>query len=279
MPTRKKISSKRASVKPTKPSKQEFLRGALIGVEGQFLESLRHTRARSTHSGAMGSAVENLWIEWLERSLPTRYRVARAFAIDHRGGVSEQLDCIIYDAHFTPRLFGDGDNLYIPAEAVYATFEVKQTVNAEHLEYARKKAASIRRLKRTSAPIPYNAGGTAPNKINVNQPKTPAPLICGLLAMGVEWKTGFGEAFLRNLKNEGKHERLDLILTAEGGFCDRLDMKSRRPKIVTGDGAMIRGLFRLLTALRDKATVSAVEWEKYERCLESSEEKARAKAK
>lgn len=39
--------------------------------------------------------------------------------------------------------------MYIPAESVYAVFEVKQDVEG-HIEYAAKKVESVRKLKRTS---------------------------------------------------------------------------------------------------------------------------------
>jgi hypothetical protein len=47
--------------------------------------------------------------------------------------------------------------------------------------------------------------------------------------------------------------------------------QSRDPEIINGDGALIRGLLRLLTALRAKATVPAVEWEKYEAVFDQTD--------
>ena len=42
----------------------------------------------------------------------------------------------------------------IPAESVYAVFEAKQTADASMVAYAQKKVESVRRLRRTSLPIP-----------------------------------------------------------------------------------------------------------------------------
>jgi hypothetical protein len=42
----------------------------------------------------------------------------------------------------------------VPAEGVYAAFEAKQTINANLVGYAQSKVASVRRLHRTSLPIP-----------------------------------------------------------------------------------------------------------------------------
>ena len=135
-----------------------FLRERLIEVEERFRLDLRQKRSSVTHDGTQGDAVEDDWIALLRQYLPTRYRVAKAFAVDHLGHTTDQLDCLIYDAHFTPALFGRDKHLYVPAEAVYATFEVKPTVNATHLEAAARKAESVRRLERTSAPIPWAQG-------------------------------------------------------------------------------------------------------------------------
>lgn len=226
----------------------EFLRGALLEVEAAFREKLRHTTRMITHSATLGDAVERAWIELLRTYLPARYSVAKAFAIDCDGRATEQLDCLVYDAHYTPALFGRDHHLYVPAEAVYATFEVKQTVNRANVFAAAAKAESVRRLRRTSAPVPWLSG--------VGPAKTPFPILGGLLAMDGKLRSGVIGA-----------KELDIVLTAESGFYDRFNADGSATA-ASGDGSMIRGLFRLLAALRERATVSAVEWDKYEIVLE-----------
>ncbi len=161
---------------------QEYLRDRLVDVEQHFYEDLKRNQRAVTHDGALGDATEDHWIKLFRKYLPGRYSVAKAFAIDHKGKTTDQLDCLIYDAHYTPELFGKDNYLYIPAEAVYATFEIKQDVNATHLEYAATKADSLRSLERTSAPIHW-MGPKAPTK-------KPFRIIAGLLAMEAEWKDG-----------------------------------------------------------------------------------------
>ena len=163
----------------------------------------------------MGDATEDAWIELLERYLPKRYRAAKAFAVDHLGHTTDQLDCLIYDAHFTPALFGKDKHLYVPAEAVYATFEIKQTISADDLEYAASKVASLRVLARTSAAL-ESVHGTTP-------PKLLFPIMGGLLGMNASWVDGLGEAFLARFNSLTGEKQLDLVLTAESGFCDRLE--------------------------------------------------------
>lgn len=87
-----------------------------------------------------------------------RYKVDKGIVIDSTGKQSEQIDLIIYDAQYSYLVFRQNDTLLIPAESVYAVFEVKQNLNKERIEYAGAKAKSVRELLRTSAPIKH-AGG------------------------------------------------------------------------------------------------------------------------
>lgn len=236
------------------------LKGALLSVESKFLADLKHQEVISTHNGTQGDATEDVWIGLLKEYLPARYKVAKAFAMDHKGNVTKQLDCLIYDAHFTPKLFGANNNLYVPAEAVYATFEIKPTVDATYLRAAAEKVESLRKLTRTSVALMGPEG-------KLNAPKQTLPIIGGLLAMNASWVDGLGSASLpENLALYKNNQQLDLVLTAEAGFCDALTDVTN-PEIVTGDGALMRGLFRLIKALRDKNTVPAVDWDKYEEVL------------
>lgn len=243
---------------------KSYLRDTFIDIEKAFIEELKRAQKQVTHPGALGDAWEDAWIELLRKYLPTRYKVAKAFAVDHLGKTTEQLDCLIYDAHFTPALFGKDKHQYIPAEAVYATFEAKAEVTKEDLEYAGKKVMSLRALQRTSAPLTSHLG--------TNQAKPLLPIIGGLLTLKASWADGLGETFLKNFTNLSGDEKLDIVLTAENGICDHLQ-QDRDPEVITGEGALIRGLLRLLKALRDKATVPAVEWEKYEAVFEKAEDK------
>jgi len=51
------------------------------------------------------------------------------FVVDHSGKISEQIDIIIYDRHFTPFIFKGERVVYIPVEGVYAIFEVRPQFN------------------------------------------------------------------------------------------------------------------------------------------------------
>ena len=233
---------------------KEFLKKRFIEVEELFIANLK-THKSITHDTAMGDATEDSWIELLRKYLPSRYQVQKAFAIDHNGKTTEQIDCLIYDAHFTPALFGKDNHLYVPVEAVYAAFEVKQDISAGDLTYAASKIASLRALDRTSAPLGNPRG--------ILEAKPLLPIIGGLVGMNATWTDGLGETFLSNFNALTAEKRLDIILTSECGVCDRFN-EEEEPEVFRGQGALIRGLFRFLRALRAKQTVPAIEWQKYE---------------
>ena len=106
-----------------------------------------------THDGKRGEVTETDWLNVIRGYLPNRYAVDSGIIIDSEGKTSDQIDIVIYDPHFTPVLLTRESNRYIPAEAVYAVFEAKPNIDKERMEYAGKKAASVRKLKRTSATI------------------------------------------------------------------------------------------------------------------------------
>lgn len=115
------------------------------------------------HPGTKGDASESVWLELLTAYLPQRYQAAKAHVVDSRGVFSDQIDVVVFDRQYSPFIFKYQEETIIPAESVYAVFEAKQSINASQVSYAHKKVASVRRLHRTSLPIPH-AGGTYPAK-------------------------------------------------------------------------------------------------------------------
>ncbi|MCL7707052.1 CBASS effector endonuclease NucC, partial [Enterobacter kobei] len=113
------------------------------------------------HPGAKGDASEGVWIEMLDTYLPKRYQAANAFVVDSLGNFSDQIDVVVFDRQYSPFIFKFNEQIIVPAESVYAVFEAKQSASADLVAYAQRKVASVRRLHRTSLPIPH-AGGTYP---------------------------------------------------------------------------------------------------------------------
>lgn len=127
------------------------------GLQQQMTAQLSTDREFITHPGSKGDALENTWIEWLRKYLPNRYNIEKAIVIDSAGNTSDQIDIVIYDNWYTPFIFTQNGFHYIPAEGVYAIFEVKPVINKEYIKYAGNKIATVRRLKRTSTTM-INSG-------------------------------------------------------------------------------------------------------------------------
>jgi len=155
------------------------IKGLFEGLQNQMVAQLNTNREFIVHPGSKGESLENVWIEWLRKYLPTRYCVDKAIIIDSNGDLSHQIDLVIYDQQYTPFVLTQNGIHYIPAEGVYAVFEVKPdfrgNVGEENFfEYTGSKIESVRRLKRTTVKI-INAG----SEVNA-RPLT--KIIGGLLA-------------------------------------------------------------------------------------------------
>lgn len=142
------------------------LKELFASMQNQMSAQLSTNRENITHPGSKGDALENAWIEWLKKYLPSRYSVDKAIVIDFEGNVSHQMDIVIYDNWFTPFIFTQNGFHYIPAEGVYAVFEVKPDLKGKvddktYIEYAGGKIESVRILKRTSVDM-INSGKTMP---------------------------------------------------------------------------------------------------------------------
>ena len=148
-------------------------------LQNQMISKLSSNREIIKHPGTKGSASELNWIEMLNTYLPKRYKVDEAFVLDSDGNVSEQIDIVVYDNQYSPFLFCQDDVKYIPAESVYAVFEVKQSLNKSNMLYACNKIRSVRILKRTSVQI-IHAGGKY-------LPKRHFKIIGGILTLDCDW--------------------------------------------------------------------------------------------
>ena len=110
-------------------------------TQQRMVAELTGIRGAVDHGGTLGDETELAWLDFLARVLPNRYRVANGFVVDADGWRSDQTDVIVFDRQYSPPLFMAGNVQYIPAEAVYAVFEVKQRIDNRNLRLACDKAA------------------------------------------------------------------------------------------------------------------------------------------
>lgn len=205
------------------------------------------------HPTSKGTASETSWSVLLNDYLPARYKATSAFVVDSNGKFSEQLDLVIYDRQYTPLVFQHEGITYLPAEGVYAVFEVKQEASKDNIDYAKKKIASVRTLHRTSLPVPHVEGIAAPKPLHA--------IIGGFLATDSSWSPPIGDSLISALSGG---EEINICCLAKHGVvesCETGFSKTETEKAVTFF------LLRLISTLQTKATVPMIDVMSYARWL------------
>jgi hypothetical protein len=230
-----------------------------LSMQNEMLAKLTTIRTFVPHPGTKGNVTESEWINWLRTYLPKRYSVDQAFVVDNTGDLSDQIDLVIYDQQYTPFVFYYEGVKYIPAESVYAIFEVKQSLNKEHILYAAEKAESVRTLKRTSVPI-IHAGGTYPPRPIFN-------LLAGILTTSSDWNPSFGKSFEEVMRSLNPLQQLNLGCSLQGGSF--LQSTDGSMEISSEKEALIFFFLKLFTELQILGTVPAMDIDLYSRALDS----------
>ncbi len=225
----------------------------LSSLHDDIQQRLAIARKSFQHSGTKGDASENVWINMLEQYLPKRYQATKAHVVDSRGNFSEQIDVVVFDRQYSPFIFTYEKQTIIPAESVYAAFEAKQTANAALVGYAQDKVATVRRLHRTSLPIPH-AGGVYP-------PKPLIPILGGLLTFESEWSPPLGASFEKALLAGTGDRQLDLGCVASHGHFFRDNTRSYT--FIDGSKPATAFLFNLISRLQFSGTVPMIDIDAY----------------
>lgn len=237
------------------------VRKMLLAEQASVIAALNRGK-QGWHPTAKGDANELPWREVIGNFLPERYCCSQAFVIDADGECSEQVDVLIHDRQYSPLLFRQGPHLYVPAESVYAVFEVRPCLSKGNLEYAGEKIASVRRLRRTSAPIPH-AGGTYDRK-------EPIHMTGGFLCTDSEWARPFGGPFKRVMRSLQGANEVELGCVATQGAWDcPLPPDQTEVAVADQEGALIFFLLRLFRRLQRVGTVAMIDVTEYGSVLEA----------
>jgi hypothetical protein len=237
------------------------LHDLFFDLQQQLIAKLVTNRKNIKHSGIKGDATELCWLDMLNSYLPQRYHAAKSFVLDSEGLLSDQIDIVIFDRQYSPFLFNQDDALYVPAESVYAAIEVKQDIDKDMIEYAGDKTASVRRLKRTSAPITH-AGGKFP-------PKEHFEILSGIIALECKWSPPFGDSFTNAIKELSLEKRIDLGCALRSGAFDVTYLGDTESIIETcgAEESLIFFFLHLLTRLQQLGTVPAMNIAEYAKSL------------
>jgi hypothetical protein len=249
----------------------KFLSEAFTFEQRTLESKIKAAQSTITHDATMGNVIESQWIsEFLQKYLPDRYAVGSGIIINSEGKTSDQIDIVIHDNQYTPNLLSQGSHQFVPAESVYAVIEVKPQINKQMLEYAGKKAASVRRLMRTSIPIRYAKGTYPAKELHC--------IIAGIVGVDLGWTGGFDQTFKKNLGSSlATPNQIDFgCALSHGSFdifnYDQVFLNSpqidpalfdQNLVIKSSNNSLVYFMFRLLSRLQAIGTVPAVDWSKY----------------
>jgi hypothetical protein len=230
----------------------------LAGLHDDIQQRLDTVRKALAHPGTKGAGTERVWLELFEKYLPERYKAATAHVVDSNDVFSDQIDVVVFDRQYSPLIFHYEGQIVVPAESVYAVFEAKQSLNGTHVQYAQEKVASVRRLYRTSLPVPYVEG--------TYRPKALIPIIGGLLTFESDWSPALGEPLKKALMAGDPLGHLDIgCVAAHGHFS--FDQPSGLYEFTPEGRPATAFLFKLISGLQSSGTVPMIDVQAYARWL------------
>lgn len=140
------------------PSLKELIKG----VQEQMWIDFRSRTAQLPTPGEKGLAREDVVRGFLRRYLPGRFHVESGFVVDAAGGVSRQIDVVIYDYLSAPRFEVSEGTRMIPVEAVAGVVSVKSFLDDRRLSDALGNMRSVTQLDRFASGRPYITFGGVP---------------------------------------------------------------------------------------------------------------------
>ena len=237
------------------------LRNLFQSTQQRMIAELTGIREAVDHGGTLGDETELAWRDFLAGVLPNRYQVADGFVVDADGRRSDQIDVIVFDRQYSPPLFMGGRVQYVPSESVYAVFEIKQKIDNRNLRLASSKAASVRKLRRTSVEIPSAEGALDPKPLH--------GILAGILALSNSFADNFEVTLREMMDRSSEEQRLDLGCAArDGSFrVSYLASGVGGIELSSGSSSLVAFLFQFLSALQAIGTVPAIDYSEYARGL------------
>ena len=216
------------------------------GKQKAMLAELGAIRKGVFHAPSMGETSENRWRKFLGDHLPNRYRVEKAFVVDSRGKISDQIDCVIFDRQYSSLVFNQNGLIYVPAESVYAVLELKQNINKSNLKYSAEKIASVRKLHRTSIPVRQISGKFLKKEL--------FEIIGGLLAIESDYSPAFGTSFQKQMGDLKRQKKINIVYSLRDGLCNY-------PKFA--NFSLVLFLNELLNSLQKVGNAPAIDYSAY----------------
>ena len=114
-------------------------------VSEQLLSEFRKSSG-VTHAVGKGDLREDAFRDFLVNYLPKRYGVGRGQVVTPDNRISGQLDIVIYDPLYCPRLIASASHSIYPIESVYGAISMKSQLDSEELKDGYKNIASLKAI-------------------------------------------------------------------------------------------------------------------------------------
>ena len=143
---------------------------------------------------------------------------------------------------------------------------IKQDLKKTHIEYAGRKASSVRLLHRTSAPVPYVEGKLKCKPLH--------EIVAGILTLTSTWKNPFGSAFISAINKLKPEGRINIgCVLEQGAFEIKYESNgNHKTKIIPKDKALIFFFLKLLSKLQSIGTCPAIEIGSYSKYVFDEDE-------
>ncbi len=99
------------------------------------------------HPGEFGTYREAICAEFLHSFLPQRLAIDSGFIVNSLGGISRQIDLVVYDPSLTPPLESKSRQRFFPVETVIAVGEVRSDISYDKFADALQRLAEVKALR------------------------------------------------------------------------------------------------------------------------------------
>lgn len=142
---------------------QPSIRALVHGVQRQMRVDFEQKTAQIPHPGEKGRGREDVVRSFLRDYLPKRFDVGSGFVVDATGGVSRQIDVVLYDRLSAPVFPVTESQRFFPAECVAGAVSIKSTLDRRSLVDAVENLISVAKLNRFASGRPEVVFGGVPS--------------------------------------------------------------------------------------------------------------------
>jgi hypothetical protein len=139
--------------------------------EVDFINILFH------HQGVKDEGNEAVLRELIKKFIPKRYGIRTGVVIDRLGHQSRRCDIVIYETLLYPSLLALSSVHLFPVDLVYATIEVKTSLDSGTAGEALRNIASVKNLEYIDAEFAVFAAGNGGSLVEIRKTTPPLGLV------------------------------------------------------------------------------------------------------